>query len=178
MLHETREELLTCATCVKESRTDSWRGVSCSWAAWTFSWSFRLSSCRAKSSSRAWTSSSSYWHILCSCSSCSDCRDEIWKERNQNSRWLHGSSNGYQKKEEEEGGNLQVGSPGWSAVECEWAAPPGRPSVGPAHLKHLEPSDAEPEVAAILRFPLPPHLEGPVDIKSKGGGKGGGREIQ
>lgn len=86
MLYETREELLTCATCVKESRTDSWRGVSCSWAAWTFSWSFRLSSCRAKSSSRAWTSSSSYWHILCSCSSCSDCRDEIWKESNQNSR--------------------------------------------------------------------------------------------
>lgn len=78
------------------------------------------------------------------------------------------------KKKKEEGGNLQVGSPGWSAVECEWAAPPGRPSVGPAHLKHLEPSDAESEVAAILRFPLPPHLEGPVDIKSKGGG----REIQ
>lgn len=71
---------MTWETWVKESRTDSCRGLSCSWAAWTFSCSFRLSSCRARSSSRAWTSSSSYWQIFCSCSSCSDCSDEIWKD--------------------------------------------------------------------------------------------------
>ena len=58
--------------------------------------------------------------------------------------------------------NVPVGSLGWSAGECEPAAPPGSPSVGPAPPKHPVLSDAESGAAAAPHSPSPPHSVSPV----------------
>lgn len=60
-----------------------------------------------------------------------------------------------------------VGFLGWSAAECEPAAPPEKPSVCQAPPKHPGPSDAESGAAVAPHSLLLPHPVSPIGSKTK-----------